>query len=183
MNAAQASRLRNPKWSGHCGGPTACRSKEDISCELLILLPSIVQPSVLTGCSQCSTAPPALTVARRDTAVQYRADWRERLSDLRRSRWFLRARAVHRGEREHADHPRREADQPEKKSEVLYQGIAARAFERVFQLAEHVEVKGASSRTGSCTSISSVKFPKPRSRARSRSAMAMGMSSTLRPPD
>ena len=27
--------------------------------------------------------------------------------------------------------------------EVLYQGIAARAFERVFQLADHVEVKGA----------------------------------------
>ncbi|MGA7608577.1 MAG: Hsp20 family protein, partial [Xanthobacteraceae bacterium] len=26
------------------------------------------------------------------------------------------------------------------KSQVLYQGIAARAFERVFQLAEHVEV-------------------------------------------
>jgi molecular chaperone IbpA len=31
----------------------------------------------------------------------------------------------------------------EKNGEVLYQGIAARAFERVFQLAEHVEVKGA----------------------------------------
>ena len=29
------------------------------------------------------------------------------------------------------------------KSEVLYRGIAARAFERVFQLADHVEVKGA----------------------------------------
>lgn len=27
--------------------------------------------------------------------------------------------------------------------ETLYQGIAARAFERVFQLADHVEVKGA----------------------------------------
>jgi molecular chaperone IbpA len=27
--------------------------------------------------------------------------------------------------------------------DVLYQGIAARAFERVFQLADHVEVKGA----------------------------------------
>ena len=26
---------------------------------------------------------------------------------------------------------------------MLYQGIAARAFERVFQLAEHVEVRGA----------------------------------------
>ena len=31
----------------------------------------------------------------------------------------------------------------EKNAEVLYQGIAARAFERVFQLADHVEVKGA----------------------------------------
>ena len=28
--------------------------------------------------------------------------------------------------------------------DVLYQGIAARAFERVFQLADHVHVKGAS---------------------------------------
>jgi len=36
----------------------------------------------------------------------------------------------------------------EKKSEVLHQGIAARAFERVFQLAEHVEVKGASLENG-----------------------------------
>jgi molecular chaperone IbpA len=31
----------------------------------------------------------------------------------------------------------------EKKDNVLYQGIAARTFERVFQLADHVEVKGA----------------------------------------
>jgi len=31
----------------------------------------------------------------------------------------------------------------EKKGDVLYQGIAARTFERVFQLADHVEVKGA----------------------------------------
>jgi molecular chaperone IbpA len=36
----------------------------------------------------------------------------------------------------------------EKKGEVLYQGIAARAFERVFQLAEHVEVKGATLENG-----------------------------------
>ncbi len=36
----------------------------------------------------------------------------------------------------------------EKKGELLYQGIAARAFERVFQLAEHVEVKGASLENG-----------------------------------
>jgi len=31
----------------------------------------------------------------------------------------------------------------EKKGEVLYQGIAARAFERRFQLADHVQVTGA----------------------------------------
>ena len=36
----------------------------------------------------------------------------------------------------------------EKKGDVLYQGIAGRAFERVFQLAEHVEVRGASLENG-----------------------------------
>lgn len=37
----------------------------------------------------------------------------------------------------------RKADTAAKSSEVLYQGIAARAFERRFQLADHVEVRGA----------------------------------------
>lgn len=32
--------------------------------------------------------------------------------------------------------------------EVLYQGIAARAFERTFQLADHVEIKGANLENG-----------------------------------
>jgi molecular chaperone IbpA len=36
----------------------------------------------------------------------------------------------------------------EKNSSVLYQGIAARAFERQFQLADHVEVKGAKLENG-----------------------------------
>src|SRR6185503_5319783 len=36
----------------------------------------------------------------------------------------------------------------EKAGEVLYQGIAARAFERVFQLADYVVVKGASLENG-----------------------------------
>ena len=36
----------------------------------------------------------------------------------------------------------------EHKSETLYQGIAARAFERVFQLADFVQVKGASLENG-----------------------------------
>jgi molecular chaperone IbpA len=36
----------------------------------------------------------------------------------------------------------------ETSGEVLYQGIAARAFERRFQLADHVQVKGASLENG-----------------------------------
>jgi molecular chaperone IbpA len=42
----------------------------------------------------------------------------------------------------------KQAKTDEKKGEVLYQGIAGRAFERVFQLAEHVEVKGAALENG-----------------------------------
>jgi molecular chaperone IbpA len=42
----------------------------------------------------------------------------------------------------------KQAKTDEKKAEVLYQGIAARTFERVFQLAEHVEVKGAALENG-----------------------------------
>lgn len=37
-----------------------------------------------------------------------------------------------------------QADGQPSKAEVLYQGIAARAFERRFQLADHVQVTGAS---------------------------------------
>ena len=36
----------------------------------------------------------------------------------------------------------------EKTGDVLYQGIAARTFERSFQLADHVEVKGANLENG-----------------------------------
>jgi len=37
---------------------------------------------------------------------------------------------------------------PEKAGEVLYQGIAARTFERVFQLADFVQVRGATLENG-----------------------------------
>ncbi|WP_279480710.1 Hsp20 family protein [Aureimonas sp. SK2] len=40
------------------------------------------------------------------------------------------------------------ADETAGNSEFLYRGIAGRAFERRFQLAEHVEVKGASLKNG-----------------------------------
>ena len=40
------------------------------------------------------------------------------------------------------------ANEEEKRGDVLYQGIAARAFERVFQLADFVQVKGAKLENG-----------------------------------
>ena len=40
------------------------------------------------------------------------------------------------------------ANDDDKHGEVLYQGIAARTFERVFQLADYVQVKGASLENG-----------------------------------
>ncbi len=42
----------------------------------------------------------------------------------------------------------KQAKTEEKAGEVLYQGIAARAFERVFQLADFVQVKGAKLENG-----------------------------------
>ena len=42
-----------------------------------------------------------------------------------------------------AKEPAAETTAPEARRDVLYQGIAARAFERRFQLADHVQVVGA----------------------------------------
>ena len=42
----------------------------------------------------------------------------------------------------------KQAKDTDKDGEVLYQGIAGRAFERRFQLADHVEVQGASLANG-----------------------------------
>ena len=42
----------------------------------------------------------------------------------------------------------KQSKEENKSGEVLYQGIAARAFERVFQLADHVQVKGANLENG-----------------------------------
>ena len=42
----------------------------------------------------------------------------------------------------------KQAKTDDHKGDTLYQGIAARAFERVFQLADYVQVKGASLKNG-----------------------------------
>ena len=46
-------------------------------------------------------------------------------------------------------HPgEKQSNDEEKRGDVLYRGIAARNFERSFQLADHVQVKGASLENG-----------------------------------
>ena len=45
-------------------------------------------------------------------------------------------------------HGEKQTNDEEKTGDVLYQGIAARAFERSFQLADYVEVKAASLENG-----------------------------------
>jgi molecular chaperone IbpA len=50
--------------------------------------------------------------------------------------------------KEHTLTVKGERGQDSEAGEVLYRGIAARAFERRFQLADHVEVKGASLQNG-----------------------------------
>ena len=45
-------------------------------------------------------------------------------------------------------HGEKQTNDEEETGDVLYQGIAARTFERSFQLADHVEVKGASLENG-----------------------------------
>ena len=55
----------------------------------------------------------------------------------------------------------KQANDEEKTGDLLYKGIAERTFERSFQLADHVVVKGARWRTGSCTSTSCVRSRRP----------------------
>ena len=43
---------------------------------------------------------------------------------------------------------KKQTNDEEKNGNVLYQGIAGRAFERIFQLADYVEIKGASLENG-----------------------------------
>jgi molecular chaperone IbpA len=45
-------------------------------------------------------------------------------------------------------HGEKNAAEKKQDGEVLYQGIAARAFERTFQLADHVEIRGANLENG-----------------------------------
>ena len=149
MEAVQAHPGCTSTRSGPSGGPSACRFKEDMPCELSILLPSIVRPSASTGCSLFDqaggmTARPGYPPynIERTGENDYRitvavAGFGE--SRAHRSRSKENTLTI-RGEKQ--------AKTDEHKGEMLYQGIAARAFERVFQLADYVQVKGAALENG-----------------------------------
>ena len=114
-------------------------------CELSIFLPFIAPPSASTGCSRCWTAstPPRATrpitssaPARTTTASRVAvAGFGENDLSIEVKENTLTIKGAKQAKEE-------------QKGEVLYQGIAARAFERVFQLADHVQVKAAKLENG-----------------------------------
>ena len=121
-------------------------NQEDMPCELSILLPSIVRPSVSTGSSPCSTAsrplpgyPPYNIERTGDNAYRISvavAGFGENELSIEAKENTLTIRGEKQTKAENNS------------GEMLYQGIAARAFERVFQLADYVQVKGASLENG-----------------------------------
>ena len=140
--------------------------QEDMPCVTLIFPPSTVRPSASTASSRCSTRLAASTAA--PTYPPYNIE-RTSENDYRITvavAGFADKDIAIEVQGEHPDHPRREAeDKAEAKGEVLHQGIAARAFERRFQLADYVQVTGASWRTACSMSTSSARSRRPRSPA------------------
>ena len=115
---------------------------------MLIFRPSIVQPSALTDSSRCSNSlaqpeggqsyPPYNIERTGEDAYRISmavAGFSENEISIEAHRNVLTVK----GERK---------EETNEGSEVLYRGIASRAFERRFQLADHVEVTGASLKNG-----------------------------------
>jgi Hsp20/alpha crystallin family protein len=108
------------------------------------LLPSTVQPLASTGCSPCSTSSAAWKArcpAIRPTILSGTA----KTPFAFRSRSLDSPALIFRSKKENTLTIRgeKQANDEEKIGEVLYKGIAERTFERSFQLADHVVVKGA----------------------------------------
>ena len=119
--------------------------QEVMLCVHSILLPSTVQPLASTGCFPCSTVegsapnyPPYNIERSGENAYRISvavAGFTDADLSIEVKENTLRIR----GE---------QTNDEEKSGDVLYQGIAARNFERSFQLADHVQVKGASLENG-----------------------------------
>ena len=131
------------------GGLPNSRSMEDYPCVPSILPRFIVPPSASTGCSRCSTRPtadgspgyPPYNIERTGENA-YRIT--VAVSGFSQSELSIVAKEntlTIKGEKTANENG-------EDKAEVLYRGIAARAFERAFQLADFVAVKNASLENG-----------------------------------
>src|SRR5271156_113841 len=126
------------------------QTKEVMLCVHFILLPTIVLPLASTGCSRCSTRLTAWKgrrLAIRPTTS--RGPARTTIASRLQSPGFTDADlAIEAKENTLTLRGEKQTNDEEKSGEVLYQGIAARNFERSFQLADHVQVKGASLENG-----------------------------------
>src|SRR5437660_5785426 len=143
-------RLRDTEGLALRGGPFACRSTRR-SCYAYIRFCSLLpfnrrlRPSFLYARSarRCGRIGAELS------ALQYRADRRERLPHLGCSRrLYRRDLSIEAKENMLTIHGEKQTNDEEETGDVLYQGIAARTFERSFQLADYVQVKGASLENG-----------------------------------
>ena len=125
-------------------------NKEVMLCVHSILLPSTVQPSASTEFSlrsisssvwmdQCRAYPPYNIARTGENAYRISvavAGFTD--ADL----------SIEAKENTLTIHGEKQTNDEEETGDVLYQGIAARTFERSFQLADYVQVKGASLENG-----------------------------------
>ena len=125
-------------------------NKEVMLCVHSILLPSTAQPSASTEFSlrsisssvwtdRCRAIRPTISRGPARTPIASRLQSPALPTLISRSRRRENTLTIH-GEKQTNDE--------EETGDVLYQGIAARTFERSFQLADYVQVKGASLENG-----------------------------------
>ncbi len=121
---------------------------ENVTCRPSISPPSIVPPSASTGCSTVSTAssvrrprPTRPTTSRRSSENAYRIS-------IAVAGFASDDIAIESKENSLTVKGAKAPETEDKAREFLHRGIAERAFELRFQLAEHVEVVGASLENG-----------------------------------
>ena len=124
------------------------QTKEVMLCVHLILLPTIDQPLALTGCSPCSTRSAAWKGRHRAPYNIARTGENDYRISVAVAGFTDADLAIEAKENTLTLRGEKQTNDEEKSGDVLYQGIAARAFERVFQLADHVQVKNASLENG-----------------------------------
>ena len=121
---------------------------EDYPCVLSTSPLSIARPSASTGCSRCSTRHPISAPGYPPYNIERTGENAYRIS-VAVSGFAEGELSIVAKENTLTIKGEKTANENAKdQSEVLYRGIAARAFERVFQLADHVLVKNASLENG-----------------------------------